>query len=149
MASAGRAGTKQAVCRPPYQQPVRASGLHHHFRQLTGMSPLQYQKWLRLNEARRLMLSEGADAATAGFSVGYESPSQFSREYARLYGAPPAAEAEAPRGRGAALQAANGRSAFSGTCSSSRPAKASSRYSTVTRTRGATSARCGYCSVIS
>ena len=53
------------------------------------MSPLQYQKWLRLNEARRLMLSDGAEAATAAFSVGYESPSQFSREYARLFGAPP------------------------------------------------------------
>jgi len=68
---------------------MSVSGLHHHFRQLTGMSPLQYQKWLRLNEARRLMLSDGAEAATAAFSVGYESPSQFSREYARLFGAPP------------------------------------------------------------
>jgi len=62
---------------------------HHHFKSLTAMSPLQYQKWLRLNEARRLMLSDGAEAATAAFSVGYESPSQFSREYARLFGAPP------------------------------------------------------------
>ena len=65
------------------------SSLHQHFRRLTGMSPLQYQKSLRLNEARRQMLSEGVDAATAAFSVGYESPSQFSREYSRLYGAPP------------------------------------------------------------
>ena len=65
------------------------SSLHHHFRQLTAMSPLQYQKWLRLNEARRLMLTEGFDAASAAFEVGYESPSQFSREYARLFGAPP------------------------------------------------------------
>jgi len=65
------------------------SSLHHHFRRLTSMSPLQYQKSLRLNEARRLMLSEGADAATAAFSVGYESPSQFSREYSRLFGSPP------------------------------------------------------------
>jgi AraC-like DNA-binding protein len=65
------------------------SSLHHHFRQLTAMSPLQYQKWLRLNEARRLMLNEGFDAAGAAFKVGYESPSQFSREYARLFGAPP------------------------------------------------------------
>jgi hypothetical protein len=73
------------------------SGLHHHFRQLTGMSPLQYQKWLRLNEARRLMLSDGADAATAAFGVGYESPSQFSREYARLFGAPPRRDVEALR----------------------------------------------------
>ena len=65
------------------------SSFHHHFRQLTAMSPLQYQKWLRLNEARRLMLNEGFDAAGAAFKVGYESPSQFSREYARLFGAPP------------------------------------------------------------
>jgi AraC-like DNA-binding protein len=53
------------------------------------MSPLQYQKWLRLNEARRLMLAESQDATTAAFQVGYESPSQFSREYGRLFGAPP------------------------------------------------------------
>jgi AraC-like DNA-binding protein len=65
------------------------SSLHHHFRELTAKSPLQYQKWLRLNEARRLMLNEGFDAAGASFKVGYESPSQFSREYARLFGAPP------------------------------------------------------------
>jgi AraC-like DNA-binding protein len=65
------------------------STLHHHFRALTAMSPLQYQKWLRLTEARRLMLIEDSDAATAAFNVGYESPSQFSREYARLFGAPP------------------------------------------------------------
>ncbi len=65
------------------------STFHHHFRTLTAMSPLQYQKWLRLNEARRLMLTEQTDAATAAFNVGYESPSQFSREYARLFGTPP------------------------------------------------------------
>ncbi|MBT1157147.1 AraC family transcriptional regulator [Aminobacter anthyllidis] len=68
---------------------MSASSLHHHFRQLTAMSPLQYQKWLRLNEARRLMLNENLDAAGAAFNVGYESPSQFSREYSRLFGAPP------------------------------------------------------------
>jgi len=62
---------------------------HHHFRQLTTMSPLQYQKWLRLNEAKRLMLNEYQDAASAAYKVGYESPSQFSREYSRLFGAPP------------------------------------------------------------
>ncbi len=83
-----------------YAQPLRvdelaahvkmsASNLHLHFRQLTAMSPLQYQKWLRLNEARRLMLNEQFDAASAAFKVGYESPSQFSREYSRLFGAPP------------------------------------------------------------
>ena len=56
---------------------------------MTAMSPLQYQIWLRLNEARRLMLAENRDATTAAFQVGYESPSQFSREYSRLFGAPP------------------------------------------------------------
>jgi AraC-like DNA-binding protein len=56
------------------------------------MSPLQFQKQLRLHQARRLMLTEGMDAAAAGHHVGYESPSQFSREYRRLFGAPPKAE---------------------------------------------------------
>ena len=73
---------------------------HHHFRQLTAMSPLQYQKWLRLNEARRLMLNEHMDAASAAFKVGYESPSQFSREYSRMFGAPPKRDIEGLR-RGA------------------------------------------------
>lgn len=73
---------------------ARESGMspttfHHHFKSLTAMSPLQYLKQLRLTEARRLMLSERLDAATAAFRVGYESPSQFSREYRRLFGAPP------------------------------------------------------------
>jgi AraC-like DNA-binding protein len=68
---------------------MSTSTFHHHFRALTTMSPLQYQKWLRLNEARRLMLTERLDATTAAFQVGYESPSQFSREYSRLFGAPP------------------------------------------------------------
>jgi AraC-like DNA-binding protein len=71
------------------QHNMSASTFHHHFRVLTAMSPLQYQKWLRLNEARRLMLTERSDAATAALHVGYESPSQFSREYRRLFGAPP------------------------------------------------------------
>ncbi|HAA33100.1 MAG TPA: AraC family transcriptional regulator CmrA [Cyanobacteria bacterium UBA8553] len=65
------------------------SALHHHFKSVTAMSPLQYQKQLRLQEARRLMLGQGMDAATASHCVGYESPSQFSREYRRLFGAPP------------------------------------------------------------
>ena len=56
---------------------------------MTAMSPLQFQKTLRLTEARQLMLTEHVDAATAAFQVGYESPSQFSREYSRLFGAPP------------------------------------------------------------
>lgn len=68
---------------------MSASSFHHHFRKLTAMSPLQYQKWLRLNEAKRLMLNEDMDATSAAFRVGYESPSQFSREYSRLFGAPP------------------------------------------------------------
>jgi transcriptional regulator GlxA family with amidase domain len=68
---------------------MSTSTFHHHFRTVTAMSPLQYQKWLRLNEARRLMLAENQDAATAAFQVGYESPSQFSREYGRLFGNSP------------------------------------------------------------
>ncbi len=62
---------------------------HHHFRQLAGMSPLRYQKWLRLNEARRLMLNEHYDVTTAAFAVGYESLSHFSREYTRMFGISP------------------------------------------------------------
>ena len=65
------------------------SSFHQHFRAMTALSPLQYQKQLRLQEARRLMLTEHLDAATAAFRVGYESPSQFSREYGRMFGAPP------------------------------------------------------------
>ncbi|TGU72965.1 AraC family transcriptional regulator [Geomonas terrae] len=68
---------------------MSTSTFHHHFRTLTAMSPLQYQKMLRLNEARRLMLAERVDATTAAFNVGYESASQFCREYGRLFGAPP------------------------------------------------------------
>ncbi|ABA88340.1 helix-turn-helix transcriptional regulator, AraC family [Syntrophotalea carbinolica DSM 2380] len=71
------------------QASMSTSTFHHHFRSMTALSPLQYQKQLRLREARRLMLMERLDAATAGFQVGYESPSQFSREYSRLFGAPP------------------------------------------------------------
>lgn len=69
------------------------SSLHAHFKAVTRMSPLQYRAQLRLQEARRLMITEGKEAAQAGFRVGYGSPSQFSREYARLYGAAPAADA--------------------------------------------------------
>ena len=68
---------------------MSTSTFHHHFRSLTAMSPLQYQKWLRLSEAQRLMLAERLDAATVAFQVGYESPSQFNREYSRLFGLPP------------------------------------------------------------
>lgn len=83
-----------------YEQPMRiedlarevnlsVSTLHHRFKSVTTMSPLQYQKQLRLQEARRLMLADGLDASAAGYKVGYESPSQFSREYSRQFGAPP------------------------------------------------------------
>ena len=65
------------------------SALHLHFKSVTALSPLQYQKRLRLQEARRLMLGEGLDAGEAAFRVGYESPSQFGREYRRMFGAPP------------------------------------------------------------
>lgn len=68
---------------------MSVSTLHHHFRSLTSLSPLQFQKRLRLNEARYLMLEHRMDVASAAFKVGYESPSQFSREYSRLFGAPP------------------------------------------------------------
>ncbi len=68
--------------------------LNRHFRAVTAMSPLQYQKHVRLQEARRLLIAEGQDAATAAFNVGYASPSQFSREYVRAFGAPPRADAE-------------------------------------------------------
>lgn len=71
------------------QANMSASSFHRHFKAVTSMSPLQYQKQLRLLEARRLMLAEDADATHAAYQVGYESPSQFSREYSRMFGAPP------------------------------------------------------------
>lgn len=89
------------------QVQMSPSTLHHHFRQLTAMSPLQYQKWLRLSEARRLMLNERLDAASAAFQVGYESPSQFSREYSRLFGAPPRRDIEGLRGRATGTEPAS------------------------------------------
>jgi AraC-like DNA-binding protein len=74
-----------------------ASAFHRHFKAVTGSSPLQYQKCLRLQEARRLMLGQSLDAAEASFRVGYESPSQFNREYRRFFGAPPRRDIEALR----------------------------------------------------
>jgi len=68
---------------------MSSSSFHNHFRAMTSLSPLQYQKHLRLQEARRLMLAEDLDATRAAYQVGYESSSQFSREYSRLFGAPP------------------------------------------------------------
>lgn len=86
--------------REDYAAPVRIEALadlagmslatfHRHFKAVTGMSPLQYQKRVRLVEARARLLVRESDVAGVGFSVGYDSPSQFSREYARLFGAPP------------------------------------------------------------
>lgn len=91
--------------RKDFDQPLRVedmahelgmsvSGFHHHFRALTAMSPLQFQKQLRLQEARRLMLGEGLDAASAGYRVGYGDASHFTREYKRLFGAPPMRDVE-------------------------------------------------------
>jgi AraC-like DNA-binding protein len=85
------------------------SALHAHFKTVTTMSPLQYQKQLRLHEARRLMLGKAMDAARAAYEVGYESPSQFSREYRRLFGAPPARDiAHLKHSRGPTMEEAAG-----------------------------------------
>jgi AraC-like DNA-binding protein len=104
-----------AWLRANYKKPLRVeelaamaqmgvSTLHHHFRSLTAMSPVQYQKQLRLHVARERMLSDGLDAARAAFEVGYESPSQFSREYSRFFGQPPIKDIKARRlGMGAAI----------------------------------------------
>jgi len=77
------------------------STLHHHFRALTAMSPLQYQKQLRLHAARERMLMDGLDAASAAFEVGYESASQFNREYSRFFGQPPMRDIRTLRSPGA------------------------------------------------
>lgn len=82
---------------------MSASALHHRFKAVTSFSPLQFQKSLRLHEARRLMLSEGLEAAAAAHRVGYESASQFSREYRRLFGAPPRREIVALRASALAM----------------------------------------------
>ena len=71
------------------QAGLSTSAFYNHFRSMTAMSPLQFQKRMRLNEDRRLMFTEHVDASTAAYDVGYESPSQFSREHRRLFGAPP------------------------------------------------------------
>lgn len=73
---------------------MSVSSFHHHFKAVTMMTPMQYQKQLRLHEARRLMLVERLDVGTAGHRVGYQSPSQFSREYSRLYGISPLRDVE-------------------------------------------------------
>ncbi|MBK5047889.1 AraC family transcriptional regulator [Paraburkholderia domus] len=68
---------------------MSVSSLHHHFKNVTTLTPLQYQKQLRLHEARRLLLRQSGDVGSVAIRVGYDSPSQFSREYSRLFGAPP------------------------------------------------------------
>jgi AraC-like DNA-binding protein len=91
--------------RKDFDQPLRieniarelgmsVSGFHHHFKEVTAMSPLQFQKQLRLQEARRLMLDEHLDAASAGYRVGYGDAAHFTREYKRLFGAPPMRDVE-------------------------------------------------------
>jgi AraC-like DNA-binding protein len=98
-----------ARLRRDFDQPLRiealardlgmsVSGFHHHFKAVTAMSPLQFQKQLRLQEARRLMLGVDVDAASAGFRVGYGDASHFNREYKRLFGAPPMRDVERLRG---------------------------------------------------
>ncbi|WP_416795505.1 AraC family transcriptional regulator N-terminal domain-containing protein [Ciceribacter azotifigens] len=97
-----------ALLRADYAKPLRIGRLaslagmsrstfHQHFRAVTSLSPLQFQKQMRLIEARRLMVSEGQSASSAAFSVGYESVSQFTREYGRMFGRPPARDAESVR----------------------------------------------------
>jgi transcriptional regulator GlxA family with amidase domain len=114
----GRLGRIQRVIRQlreRYAEPVRIedlaelagmseTSLHRHFKAVTSMSPLQYQKQVRLQEARNRLLSDGHDIAGVGFAVGYDSPSQFSREYSRQFGRPPGRDLE--RLRAEPLQAA-------------------------------------------
>jgi len=99
-ATPGRVIGAIRVLRDRFAEPVRieelaslaqlsTSAFHRQFKQVTSMTPLQYQKQLRLHEARRLMLADASSAEAAAYAVGYESPSQFSREYARMFGSPP------------------------------------------------------------
>ncbi|WP_144630454.1 AraC family transcriptional regulator [Bordetella genomosp. 13] len=108
---AQRVGEAIRLLRTQYTRPLRieelaaaanmsASSFHQHFKQLTSMTPLQYQKQLRLLEARRLMLVEDANVMRAAYQVGYESPSQFSREYTRMFGVPPKRDALSTRRAG-------------------------------------------------
>ncbi len=102
-----------AVLRAEFAAPIRVerladiaglspSAFHQHFKAITSLSPLQFQKQLRLIEARRLMLSDGRSASLAAYEVGYESVHQFNREYARLFGLPPGRDIKASRERAAA-----------------------------------------------
>lgn len=111
-----------AVLRAEFARPLRVeqlatiagmspSSFHQHFRSLTSLSPLQFQKQLRLIEARRLMLAEGTNASSAAFAVGYESVPQFTREYGRMFGSSPVREIKAVRGKTGAVQGTAERSA--------------------------------------
>jgi AraC-like DNA-binding protein len=108
--SARRVARAVAVLRREFARPLPVerlaaeagmspSAFHQHFRNATSLSPLQFQKQLRLIEARRLMLSEGASASSAAFAVGYESVPQFTREYGRMFGLPPVRDAKTARDR--------------------------------------------------
>ncbi|QBD74571.1 AraC family transcriptional regulator [Ktedonosporobacter rubrisoli] len=107
-----------ARLRQDFDQPLRiedlarelgmsVSGFHHHFKAVTAMSPLQFQKRLRLQQARRLMLGEDLDAASAAFRVGYQDASHFNREYKSLFGVPPMRDVQRLRGERLALSAAS------------------------------------------
>ncbi|QET06501.1 MULTISPECIES: AraC family transcriptional regulator [Cupriavidus] len=107
--NARRVARAVAVLRDEFAQPLpmerlasvagmSPSSFYQHFRAVTSLSPLQFQKQLRLIEARRLMLADGMTASDAAFAVGYESVPQFTREYRRMFGLPPAKDAEALRG---------------------------------------------------
>jgi AraC-like DNA-binding protein len=112
--NAQRVARAVAVLRAEFTRPLRVENLaavagmspssfHQHFRAVTSLSPLQFQKQLRLIEARRLMLSEGVPASSAAFAVGYESVSQFTREYGRMFGLPPVKDMKAARSRAGAV----------------------------------------------
>ena len=105
---ARRVARAVAVLRSQYESPLRVAQLadvagmspstfHHHFRTITSLSPLQFQKQLRLVEARRRMLSDSLPVSRAAFEVGYESVSQFTREYGRMFGLPPGRDMSASR----------------------------------------------------
>jgi AraC-like DNA-binding protein len=110
--------------RKDFDQPLRiddvarelgmsVSGFHHHFKAVTAMSPLQFQKQIRLQEARRLMLGESLDAASVAYRVGYDDASHFNREYKRLFGLPPMRDVERLReaaGNGVATEPIRNRS---------------------------------------
>jgi AraC-like DNA-binding protein len=111
---AQRVGRAISILRTEFAQPLPVerlaaaagmspSSFHQHFRAITSLSPLQFQKHLRLIEARRLMLSEGRSSGHAAFDVGYESVSQFTREYGRMFGQPPARDVRSARGAAVAV----------------------------------------------